>query len=467
MKRPLAIVGTLAVTAGLLAGTMVAPFVGASSHREAPAIADDPPADITDLYAFRSPDAPDTVTLIMNTWPFEEPMGGPNYFKFDENVRYEINISNDGGVNRDVVYRVEFRTEIQNPNTFLYNFGPFQRTTDPNLNVRQFATLTRLAGGGEMVLGTDLPVQPVSIGPRSNPPMEGDAVGVSGRPEVSELANGEGMFYAGQRGDPFYVDLGIFDLLALRNPGVNSLAGYNVQSIALQVPINRLTSDGNGVSSASASNAVIGVWATTSRQQRRVLSESGFGLNTEGSFVQISRLGNPLVNEVVVPLQFKDTFNGTEPAGDAAFLPKVQDPELPKLLKALYGIDAPPAPRDDLVTIFLKGIPGVNQPENVTPSEMLRLNMGIAPTAGAVGEGNRMGVLANDAGGYPNGRRLEDDVVDIAMQAMAGATPLTPDFNTAPNNTLGDSVNRSDQTFNSLFPYLSAPHVGWDHRHHQ
>jgi hypothetical protein len=176
--------------------------------------------------------------------------------------------------------------------------------------------------------------------------------------------------------------------------------------------------------------------------------------------VQIERLGNPLVNEVVVPLGVKDHFNATAPADDAQFVPAVTNPELPGLINALYGVPVPPTPRNDLVTIFLTGIPGLNQPANVQASEMLRLNMGVLPTA-AVGKGNRMGVLGGDNAGFPNGRRPEDDVVDIAIQAMAGATPLTPDFNKAPNNLLGDGVNASAQPFNAAFPYLSQPYSGF------
>jgi Domain of unknown function (DUF4331) len=479
VQRPLAFVGAIAATAGLLAGTLGAPLAGASSHREGPAIADDPAADNTDTYAFVSPDKPDTVTLIMNTWPFEHPMGGPNFFKFDDNVRYEMHIAKAGHNYDDVVYRVEFKTSIKNPNTFLYNFGPYAKDNDPNLNVNQTATVTRVVRGGDAtVIGENLPVQPVNIGPHSNPQMlngqdTGNGPGgVTATAAISQLADGEGLFYAGQRGDPFFVDLGVFDLLALRplqslhkvvplknEPGVNSLAGFNVQSIALQVPITKLTTDGQPAK-ADGSNSIIGVWATTSRRQTRVLAENGYGHTDSGSWVQISRLGNPLVNEVVVPIGVKDHFNATPPSGDAEFLPAVQNPEVAGLITALYGVPVPPAPRKDLVTIFLTGIPGLNQPPNVMPAEMLRLNMGIPPSAG-VGKGNRMGVLGGDTAGFPNGRRLEDDVTTIELQALAGATPLTPDFNKAPNNAITDGVPASAQAFNGSFPYLSSAYQGF------
>jgi hypothetical protein len=480
MKRPLALVGSLATAAGLLAGTLVAPMVGASSHREAPMIAADPYADLTDLYAFVSADKPDTVTLIMNAIPYQYPMGGPNYYKFDDNVRYEMHIAQAGHNTPDITYRVEFTTAVKNPNTFLYNFGPFAKHGDPNLNVEQSATVTKVVrGAGSAVIGTNLPVQPINVGAHSNAAMVGGMAtgngpgGVTGGSAISPLASDEGMFYAGQRGDPFFLDLGVFDLLALRplqnlhkavplNPvaGANSFQGFNVHTIAFQVPITKLTTDGQAPA-ADGSNSVIGVWATTSRQQTRVLSPQGFGTAGTGDWIQIERLGNPLVNEVVVPLGVKDRFNATPPSGDEQFLPAVVNPELPTLINGLYGVPVPPGPRNDLVTIFLTGIPGLNQPPNVQASEMLRLNMGIAPTAGP-GRGSRMGILAGDTAGFPNGRRLEDDVVDIAIQVMAGATPFTPDFNKAPNNLLGDGVDVSAQVWTSGFPYVSQPYSGFE-----
>jgi len=480
VKRPLALFGGLAASVGILAGTLVsAPLAAASSHREAPMIAGDPYADLTDVYAFVAADKPDSVTLIMNAIPYEDPMGGPNYYQFDPKVRYQLHVAQAGHNVADVTYNVEFQTTVKNPNTFLYNFGPFAKDGDANLNVQQTATVTKTVRGvGDTVIGTNLPVQPVNIGPHSNPAQIGgmdttnSAGGVSGGPAVSKLDNGEGWFYAGQRADPFFLDLGVFDLLALRpfdslhkvvplsnTDGVNSFNGFNVHSIAFQIPMTMLTTDGQAAK-ADGSNSIIGVWATTWRRQTRVLSANGTGDSQTGDWVQIERLGNPLVNEVVVPLGAKDHFNATPPSGDGEFLPAVLNPELPGLITALYGVPTPQAPRNDLVTIFLTGLPGLNQPANVQASEMLRLNMGIAPTAG-VGKGNRMGVLGGDTAGFPNGRRPEDDVVDIAIQAMAGATPLTPDFNKAPNNLLGDGVNQMAEPLNGTFPYLSQPYVGF------
>jgi hypothetical protein len=227
-----------------------------------------------------------------------------------------------------------------------------------------------------------------------------------------------------------------------------------VHSIALEVPIASLTANGARPASASDPNAVIGIWSTTSRPS--VTSRTPGQEKGSERWVQISRLGQPLVNEVVIPRGTKDTFNAIEPTSDGAALGFVQDPEIPKLLNALFGIVSPPAPRNDLVTIFLKGIPGVNQPLNVTPSEMLRLNTAIPP----VQVGNVMGVIGGDAAGFPNGRRLTDDVVDIAFRVMAGASPLTPTFNTGINAQLGDGVSANDKPFLNVFPFLAAPAAG-------
>ena len=254
--------------------------------------------------------------------------------------------------------------------------------------------------------------------------------------------------FAGQRDDPFFVDLGgTFDLLGIRGLDGNSssradsLKGFNVHSIALEIPIERLSRSGTEPTSPNDPAAIIGVWATASRPS---MTTRAAGSETQsGSWVQVTRLGQPLVNEVVIPRALKDAFNGLEPTGDAAALPVVLDPEVPKLLEALFGILSPPAPRNDLVTIFLTGIPGLNQPQNVRPSEMLRLNMAIPPTS----RPSLLGVLSGDLAGFPNGRRLTDDVVDIALRAMAGATPLTPDFNAGMNARLGDGVDRSDVGF--------------------
>src|SRR5581483_5279574 len=383
------------VAAGTAIGlTLMLPsFASASSHREAPLISQDPVADLTDVYAFVSPDKQDTVTLIANVIPFEAAYGGPNYFRFGDDVVYSINVDNDGDARADIIYQFRFKTQVQNGNTFLYNTGPISSPTDPNWNVRQVYDVSRseLMDDGSMkteVLGGALPTPPVNIGPKSTPNYDGLASYA-----VQKLSDGS-MVFAGQRDDPFFVDLSaLFDLLTIRKlpvnagGGVDGLANYNVHTIALQVPKTRLSHHGVGLGGPDDPNAIIGVWATTARQTMRVLPDEPIAGAEGAEFHQVSRLGQPLVNEVIVPLAFKDHFNASEPKDDAQFLGGVVDPEPARLLKLLYGLNVPPAPRNDLVTVFLTGIPGLNQPAHVQPSEMLRLNMSISPS----GDPRRLG----------------------------------------------------------------------------
>jgi hypothetical protein len=427
----------------------------ASSHREAPLISQDPLADNTDVYAFVSPESPDTVTLISNFIPLQLPASGPNFWKFDDNVLYEIMVDNNGDAVEDVTFQFRFRTETRNPNTFLYNTGVITSLDDPDWNVRQFYSVTRVDGprrfGRSQVLAEDLPSPPVNVGNRSLP--DYDMVAADA---IRSLDEGIKVF-AGQRDEGFYVNLGVFDLLSVPPVDFNtpdSTAGLNVHSIALQVPISMVMSNRRRPASSSDANAVIGVWSTASRQSITV--------RTPGKqqdflqYVQVSRLGQPLVNEVVIPMGVKDTFNSIPPTQDAAALQFVLDPEVPKLLKALFDIDSPPAPRNDLVTIFLTGIPGLNQPKKVKPSEMLRLNVAIPPSASP----NPLGVLGGDLAGFPNGRRVGDDVTDVALRVMAGATPLTPDFNMGINAQLSDGVSGNDVPYLPTFPYLGSPQSG-------
>ena len=430
----------------------------ASSHREAPLISQDPLADNTDLYAFVSPTTPDRVTIIANFIPLEAPYGGPNFYNFDDNALYEIKVDNDGDAREDVTFQFRFRTEVRNPNTFLYNTGPITSLDSPDWNVRQFYSVTRSLGaavfgsrGRSTVLATNVPTPPVNIGIRSTPNY--DALAAAAVRQI----DGDIKVFAGQRDDPFFVDLNVFDLLAVPPADTNnsdSLAGYNTHTIAMEVPIAMLTSSGERPTSAGDPAAVIGIWSTASRPSVTVRKDGK--QKSEGTYIQVSRLGQPLVNEVVLPRGAKDLFNSLEPTGDGAALPYVLDPEVPKLLSALFGIVSPPAPRQDLVTIFLTGIPGLNQPPGVRPSEMLRLNVAVTP----VFTQNRFGVLGGDIAGFPNGRRLGDDVVDIALRAMAGATPLTPTFNTGINAQLGDGVAANDKPFMTVFPYVATPHPG-------
>jgi len=430
--------------------------VGASSHREAPLISEDPVADNTDTYAFVSPDAPDTVTLVANWIPFELPAGGPNFNKFGDDVLYRINVDNDGDASADVVYEWRFKTTIANPDTFLYNTGPVESLDDEDLNVKQTYSLTEVRGRERTRLVEDAPVAPANIGPRSTPNYDQLAA------EATVPLDDGGQAFAGPRDDPFFVDLGaVFDLLGNRPlnenhlaplpnaPGQDDVAGFNVHSVVLQVPTDQLVDD----------DPVIGVWSTTSRRTDRVYG--GGEVEASGDYTQISRLGMPLVNEVVAPLGAKDAFNASKPVDDEQFLPAVEEPEVAGLIPVLYpGVTVPEGPRDDIVTIFLTGIPDVNQPEDVTPSEMIRLNTEIAPTP--LDQQDRLGLLASQNDGFPNGRRLVDDVYDIELRALAGGTPFTPEFNIAPNNALTDGVDANDVPFLASFPYLAPPHQGYE-----
>jgi hypothetical protein len=443
----------------------------ASSHREAPLISNDPAADNTDLYAFVSPDAPNTVTIVANYIPLEQPAGGPNFASFGDDVRYEIKVDNNGDGEEDVTYRFRFKTTTGNPNTFLYNTGPIDTLSDSDWNVRQTYTVTRINRHGAKVLGTDIPVPPVNIGPRSTPGYDALA--------DAAIADVEGAkVFAGQRDDPFYVDLGsIFDLAGLRpfnslhdiplsdGPGVDGVAGYNTHSIVLQVPIRKLTRD-HKLYDADEPEAVLGVYATASRQRVRILQHGG-AVRNEAAWVQISRLGEPLINEVVIPRGKKDLWNSTDPAEDMRFLRFYRSPEVTKLENALYDAldDANESDRDDLVAILLPGVPGLNY-TGPTKADLLRLNTGIAPTA-AVGEGDPLGVLNGDLAGFPNGRRLEDDIVDIDLRAFAegyGAflNGLLGLPNRSPNNLLGDGVETNDRMFRADFPYVATPFSGYE-----
>ena len=447
-----------------LAVAMVPPFGAASSHREAPMISQDPAADATDFYAFRSPDRPDTVTFIACYYPFQDPAGGPNFYRFGDDVLYRITIDDNGDTTPDQWFDFRFTTTVGTGNTFLYNTGPIASLADKNWNVRQSYTVTRTYSNGKSdVIGSSLFVPPNNIGPKSTPNYDALAA------QAMYTLPGGINVWAGQRDDPFFVDLGAtFDLLTIRpgapgnkGGGRDDLAGFNVLAIALQVPIALLTNNGVAPQKATDPFAVIGSWTTAYRQRTRVLQPAGQAARYEGDWVQVSRLGAPLVNEVVVPLAAKDLWNWSEPKDDGQFLAGVTDPEAARLLKALYGIDVPPTPRGDLVAIFLTGIDGLTKPQNVVPSEQLRLNLAVPITASP----NRMAVLGGDNQGFPNGRRLADDVVDIALQAVAGGTPFTQAQYHAPNNQLGDGVNQNDKPFLTAFPYLASPHPGFDHNH--
>ncbi len=450
MKRAIGLLGVMAVIALAVAGLLIRQDgrpAGASSHREAPLIATDPEADSTDLYAFIAPDAPDMVTIISAYNPLEAPEGGPNFYKFGDDVFYRIHIDNDGDAEEDITYEFRFRTHTRNGNTFLYNTGPVTSLTDPNLNVYQTYTVTRVErSGARRVILEDAPVAPVNVGKRSFPDYE--AVWSQA---VVQAQDGS-KFFAGPADDPFWVDLRVFDLLQVLPPGQakDSLAGFNVHVIAMQVPIRALTRNGTRPTSPSDPAAVIGVWAANYRPSMTVLRADGTR-TAEGDWVQVSRLGHPLVNEVVVPRGAKDLFNASHPRDDAQFLKGVTDPELVALMNLVLNFPAPTSGRDDLVQVFLTGVPGLTMPPNVKPAEMLRLNVAVPPSANP----NRLGVLAGDLAGFPNGRRPTDDVVDIELQAVGGVLMKVPGA-----ETLSQGVPGNDVPFRSSFPYVALPHSG-------
>ncbi|GAA5022913.1 DUF4331 domain-containing protein [Kitasatospora paranensis] len=463
-ERPMAGLGVLALAAaGAMAG--LAPGVGsASSHREAPLIAGDPRADNTDVYAFVSPDKPDTVTLVANWIPFEEPNGGPNFYAFADDARYNIKIDADGDGKADTTYTWTFTGHYRDDaDQFLYNTGVVKSLDDPTLNYRQTYTLTETGpDGSTKTLLKDAPAAPSNVGKASMPDY------ASLRSQATLNLPGGGQTYAGQADDPFFLDLRVFDLLYggnLKESGHDTLTGYNVNTIAIQVPKKDLALKGD-----PTRNPVIGVWSTTDRKGAAVVDKGGEGKGGT-DWRQVSRLGNPLVNEVVVPLKYKDAFNALTPDKDHTVTPvvdKVKDPIVPKLVQGIYGIPAPAAPRNDLVEIFLTGLCKACGPvqadlnsqllnadvkkDAFVPSEELRLNLGVAPATTA----NRLGVLGGDLAGFPNGRRLADDVVDITLQAAEGAAQTGK---IVPALAAGDGVNTNDHAFGKQFPYVALPNT--------
>jgi hypothetical protein len=437
----------------------------ASSHREAPLIASDPAADNTDLYAFVSPERPGYVNFIANWIPFEEPNGGPNFYPFATDAAYNVNVDSDGDAKADAVFRWTFKNiDRRGGSTFLYNNGPVTSLDDDNLLFRQTYTLESSFNGGPFKTRVaNAPVAPSRIGNASMPNYQ------ALRDQASIQLQGGWKLFAGQADDPFFLDLRVFDLLYggdLSETGQDTLAGYNVNTLAIQVPFKDVALRGD-----AGRNPVIGVWTTTDRAKVRVSGQATQGIR--GERVQVSRLGNPLVNEVVVPANLKDAFNSISPDKDAgipAVVQRVTDPELPKLIESIYGVPAPATPRNDLVEIFLTGITtkaggpikadlnsqlnnkDVN-PKRFRPSEMLRLNLNVPVTANP----DRLGVLAGDLQGFPNGRRLTDDALDIAVQAVEGAAQTGKLVDAL---AAGDKVDANDNAFTDAFPYVALPNVG-------
>jgi Domain of unknown function (DUF4331) len=402
----------------------------ASSHREAPLIAEDPSADTTDLYAFRSADVPDALTVIANWIPAEDPAAGPNWYRFSQRARYLIKIDRNGDAKPDVTYR--FRFTNREDSLFLGN------------TVQDY-TVTRVMHGEEKIVARGV-TPPNNIGPRSTP----------NYPQLAEAAvmdlTGGGKVFAGQREDAFFADIGaIFDLVAIRKGvgnmggGKDFFAGYAVHGIALQIPISQLDD----------ADHTVGVWATTERPRMRIRQYRRNGVrrfHEHRQWVQVSRLGNPLINEVIIPTKLKDRWNRLSPDKDAQFVQYYREPILAKVINQLYGLGVPETNRDDLVAVLLTGVPGLNS-TGPKLADMLRVNLAIAPTASP----SRLGVFGGDTAGFPNGRRLEDDVVDIAERAVAGKLKGHP-----AGDLLGDGVDGNDVPTLGRFPYENDPPSGFD-----
>ena len=453
-----------------------------SSHREAPEISKDPVADNTDVYAFVSPDAPDTVTLISNYIPLEGPDGGPNFYEFGDDVLYEIHISNNGSADADISYQFRFTTQLRNPDTFLYNTGPITALNSASWNRFQTYSVTKVVQTGddvrETLLASNLTSPPCNIGPRSTPNYPALA-----QAAVHHLPSGETVF-AGQRREGFYVDLGaIFDLGDLRPfqnlhliptaamPGVDSTKAVNVHTIAIQVPKHLLTHDGSTPTDATSAKAVIGVYASASRRKAKIRAGDNDQSWDTGPWIQVSRLGNPLFNEVIVPMSRKDKWNALPPKADNEFAQYVQHPELAHLLPVLYPGVFPhlaglSAARADLVAILLTGLPtgvikGFQNYTGKTQADMLRLNMAIPVATNP----SPLGIIGGDLAGFPNGRRVADDTVTIEIRAIAGVTYPLIDPSYAPDGAASlvtDGLTPGSDRYISTFPYLGEPLGGYE-----
>jgi hypothetical protein len=472
-----------ATAAALAAGSLAVTGVFGSSHREAPEILNDPTADNTDVYAFTAPDAPDHLTIVSNWIPMEEPAGGPYFGKLDPKARYYVKIDNTGDGYEDVAYRWQFRSIFRNPGSFLDAAPTVDSVDDPDINfVQRYDLYKETYKDRRLVavkqIAKDVPVAPANTGPKTVPDYEKVAAGA-----IAPL-HGGGKTFVGPIDDPFFLDLNtIFDGLNLDRPGrpniglgnqgggKDDVSGYNTHGFVLQVPESEVTVNGRRVRDAKAGNAVVGVWSTTERRRVRVLDRSrasarrvhrggrarrGHRAVARSEWVQVSRLGNPLINEVVIPIGEKDKFNRTSPADDAKNFGKYAlNPEVARLLNALFDLGVKEADRTDIVQALLTGVPGLTQiGAHPAAADTLKINLGVPPSATP----NRFGVLAGDLAGFPNGRRLADDVVDIELRVIAGAL-LTAEQG-GKQIPLGDGVDQNDKPFRSSFPYVAAPTDG-------
>ncbi len=410
--------------AGLTIAAGASLTVLASSHREAPSIAEDQYVDNTDVYSFISPTNPDRLVIVANYVPLLLPQSGPNFYRFSDEARYEVHIDNDGDAKDDITYRWTFDNQVKNGSTFLYNVGPVDTLASPNLNVTQTYKLERIDehNGQKTRILSDAPVAPWNVGKRSFPNYEKVAL------EAVRSANGVTSF-AGPRDEPFFVDLHVFDLLGVG--GAPTTDGVNVMSLVLEVPIADIAKDGQRPAAGSTGkSSVVGIYASALRPQIRILRR-GRDADDFGSMIQVSRLGWPLVNEVIIPLKDKDKYNRSKPKDDVSnFGAYILDPEVPKLLNLVLGAGCPATPtggRTDIV--------GLLAPNGTAAADLLRININADQT--------------NTQSHFPNGRALADDVTD---------TLLTVACNNG--GAIGDGVNKNDKDFTSTFPYLASPASG-------
>ena len=455
----------------------------ASSHREAPISALDHSADVTDWYAFVSYDHPDRVTMILNVDGFLEPSNGPNYFPFDPNVRYVMNIDNNHDGEEDIKFEFRFNTQIRQPGLFTGFVGgiagipPITSLDGPGsagLSLRQTYTVTMVKNGvaTDLTDGKTLFAVPSNAGPLTMPNYK--SLFNQG---IYDLGNGVRVF-AGTVNDPFYIDLGAaFDSFNFRmgvggilSPAVDAddthnyapdaVGGFNVNSIVLEVPITMLTVDGQ-LHPASDKNAVIGTYGSTERQRITIRNTSGNVFGQEG-WRQVNREGNSLINELIIGTGSKDLFSVSDPAKDAQFAKFFLDPLLSHVYSSVLGIPIPPAPRTDLLPLvqYMAPIcPGCGPSDAGPVADLLRLNTGIPPTP--VGSQKRLGFLAGDLAGFPQGRRPIDDVVDIASRAVVGILVDPVKFGAR----VGDGVNTKNGGFATTFPYVTPANSGRDSHH--
>jgi len=454
----------------------------ASSHREAPITALDRGADVTDWYAFVSYDHPDRVTMILNVDPLLEPANGPNYFPFDPNVLYQMKIDNNHDGEEDITFQFRFNTEYRLPGVFTGFVGGIagipQITAlngpgSEGLGIRQTYTVTMIKKGKvyDLTGGQTLYAVPTNVGPLTMP-----SYNVLFQQGIYQLKDNIRVF-AGTVDDPFYVDLGAaFDSLNFRmgvggilsssvdaddthNYAPDTVAGYNVNCIVLEVPITLLTVDGK-LHQPGEKEAVIGTYGSTARP--RITVRRNNGTRGSGRWVQVNREGNSLINELIIGTGSKDTFSTSDPSNDSQFAPFFLDPLLEHLFNSVLGLPIPPAPRLDLLPLVQYTAPicpGCGPNDAGPIADLLRLNTGIPPTT--VEQQKRLGFLAGDVAGFPNGRRPVDDVIDIAARVVAGILADRVTYGAA----IGDGVNINDVGYGTTFPYVMPAQSGRDAHH--